>query len=409
MTHGSWIVLAEAPFIPAMGGGEREHLGFVQSVVAEGRLGALVIPADEDPERYGRADDITAIRELCGEAPVFMTSRSRSARAALGLRPYVHQSRPFSTLQAREVLAAVPDATAIVSFSYKTAHMAKLLHSLSGLPVLVRMHNLEGRYFQSIASSTHGKGKIPAWVEAMRIAVDERLLERSPWVSGIADISRADAELRSTRASRPVRYVPTFALGPGREPSHTLDGSKEDLSVLFLGALDVRTNVDACEWFAKEVWPRVLNQAPNAVWKVVGRAPSQDIVSLAARTPRLELHADVPDPAVYYASATVAVNPAISGSGVNIKLVEYLAAGTPVVSTTLGSQGLSLEAGHDLIVVDSAADFAEQVLTLLQNPEAALNLGEQGRQTAQEMLDVRRSLGLMTEMLRAWVDSPQPG
>ncbi|MBK8448445.1 MAG: hypothetical protein IPL41_17645 [Micropruina sp.] len=66
-----WIVVAGAPFMPAQDGGEREHLGFVESLVDAGWLAGLVVPTDADPAKLGRTDDLDLIRELIAPAPLF--------------------------------------------------------------------------------------------------------------------------------------------------------------------------------------------------------------------------------------------------------------------------------------------------------------------------------------------------
>jgi glycosyltransferase involved in cell wall biosynthesis len=112
-----------------------------------------------------------------------------------------------------------------------------------------------------------------------------------------------------------------------------------------------------------------------------------------------ELHADVPDPTVLLRQAHVAVNPAVSGSGVNIKLVDYLAAGVPVVSTRRGMTGLGLSAGRDLMVADEPKAFGAAVLSLIADLSAAERLGSTGRQTALSILDVDASLRRMGTLL----------
>src|SRR6188508_572189 len=93
-----WIVVADSPFIPAQGGGEREHLGFLEAAIAADLVAALVVPVDTDPVGVGRADDLAAIRDLVAPAPVITVPRVRSPlRAGLSLRrPYVVGSRPAS-------------------------------------------------------------------------------------------------------------------------------------------------------------------------------------------------------------------------------------------------------------------------------------------------------------------------
>ncbi len=101
----------------------------------------------------------------------------------------------------------------------------------------------------------------------------------------------------------------------------------------------------------------------------------------------------------------VAVNPTVSGSGVNIKLVEYLSVGLPVVSTSKGQAGVGLTPGVDLRVADDPANFAEQVNHLLASPGDAERLGASGLATATRILDVRASLATMADLM----DRPPAG
>lgn len=397
----SYIVVAEAPFIPTMGGGEREHLGFVQTLVRRGELAALVIPTDADPARAGRADDLAAIRTLVHPAPVFETQRSRSALAALHATPYVHRSRPFSVQEARMIWNATPAATGIIGFSYKVAHIARTLSELSGLPAVIRMHNQEGKYFRAIADSSHGPAKALALLESVRIKHDEQRLEKAEWHRGLADISRRDAEDRARRTTRPVAYVPTFALGPQHERMPIVRHPAVDHPVLlFLGALDVRTNIDAVTWFAGEAWDQVRQSHPEAVWHIVGRDPLPEVQALANPSRGIEVYANAPDPNEHYATASVAINPAVSGSGVNIKLVEYLAAGVPVVSTTKGMDGLDLHAGTDLLVADAPTQFADRVVDLLSSADLSREISLAGQSKAYQILDVDTSAKMLFGMLR---------
>ena len=395
-----WIVVADSPFIPTHGGGEREHLGFVEAAVEAGLVAALVVPTDTDPVAVGRSDDLDAIRELVAPAPVIEAPRARSLRHGLNVRlPYVVASRPVPADLALRVSAAAPDADAVVVFSYKSHEIGRVLAEELGLPAVLRQHNLEGAYHRALAAAATFPKSLVYRLEAERIDADEKRLESSDWLSGIADISAADAELRSRRSRVPVAYVPPFALGcmkPDGQPTWSPHDSR---TVVFLGALDVSTNHDALAWFAREVWPAVCSAVPEARWSVIGRRPSEAVRELVAATPGAELHADVPDPSVHLRAAALAVNPAVSGSGVNIKLVEYLAAGVPVVSSTRGTAGLLLDPGTDLLVADAPGRFAESVIALLNEPVTAREIGARGRRTAFDLMDTTASLDTMSRLL----------
>jgi glycosyltransferase involved in cell wall biosynthesis len=138
---------------------------------------------------------------------------------------------------------------------------------------------------------------------------------------------------------------------------------------------------------------------PGAMMQVVGRGPTRAVRALVDRTTDAELHADVLDPKEYVRRASVAVNPAVSGSGVNIKLVEYLSVGVPVVSTSRGMAGIDLRVGEDLLVAYAPADFADHIVRLLTSDETAHQLAAAGHEKAMRILDVRTSLATMASAL----------
>ena len=113
------------------------------------------------------------------------------------------------------------------------------------------------------------------------------------------------------------------------------------------------------------------------------------------------------EPATFLAAADVSINPAVSGSGVNIKLVEYLAAGAPVVSTTRGSAGLELTPGRDLLVADTPVEFAGAVGDLLTGRRDGSELGAAGQASARQILDTRASLGRLLAMLERPSSQPE--
>lgn len=395
-----WLVVAGAPFMPAQDGGEREHLGFVESLVDAGWLAGLVVPTDADPESLGRDDDLEAIRALIAPAPLFVTPRRRSALAAVRVnKPYVVASRPAPSDLVARVGMQAPDVNGVVVFAIKSVDIGRALATGLGVPAVLRQHNLEGPYHRALAGSLRPPKSWAVNIEAARIDREDDRLEHSDWLNGIADISATDAATRSPRSAVPVRHVPTFALGPASSATGHVWRRPAEPVLVFVGALHVGTNHDAIEWFADRVWPLVRAAHPAARWQIVGRSPVARVHDLVARTPGAELHPDVADPRDYLARASVAINPTVSGSGVNIKLVEYLSVGVPVVSTTKGQAGLGVTPGIDLRVADDPVAFADEVGHLLTSAEDARRVGAAGLATATRILDVRASLETMAQLM----------
>jgi glycosyltransferase involved in cell wall biosynthesis len=112
---------------------------------------------------------------------------------------------------------------------------------------------------------------------------------------------------------------------------------------------------------------------------VAGRDPGSELERLARETPRLRLLGFVPDLAPLYARAGVFVNPMRGGGGTRLKVLEAMAAGKAVVSTAIGAEGLALTPGRDVVVADTAAEFADAVRALLADHGRAERLGQAAR------------------------------
>lgn len=407
-----WVLVAESPFVPSHGGGEQEHLGFVRAAIRAGVLAAAVVPV-------GAGFQDEPLRRELGGVPLVTTPRRTSAlRLIHPAAPYVVASRPAPAWLPDRVAAAAPDATGVVAFSYKAYRIGHQLASRLGLPVVLRQHNREAEYHRSLSQGARGPRCLVLRWEAWRIDRDDRRLARAPWLAGTADISAADASWRRALGGRPVVHVPPFAAAlradavedtEDVEDTGTADGAQRPAetgpvpgtegSVVFVGALDVVTNTAALDWFLSTVWEPLRAERPNLWLDVVGRSPAPALVRRLSGTPGVRLHADVPNLNPYLRSASVAVNPAVSGSGVNIKLVDYLAAGLPVVSTSLATAGLDLRPGVDLEVCDLPDTFRAALERLLDDPRIASAMGSTGRARVHRLLDVRAGLEQIAALL----------
>jgi glycosyltransferase involved in cell wall biosynthesis len=158
-------------------------------------------------------------------------------------------------------------------------------------------------------------------------------------------------------------------------------------TLVFSGTLDFRPNVDAVTWFVREVLPRVRAREPDARLLVVGKRPAPALRRLADEGALL-LTGEVSDVRPYLTGAAVYVVPMRIGGGVRLKLLEALALELPVVSTSMGAEGLAgLRAGEHCLMADDATDFAEATLRLLGDPALGRRLGAAGRVLACQRYD----------------------
>ncbi len=157
--------------------------------------------------------------------------------------------------------------------------------------------------------------------------------------------------------------------------------------LLFLGSLDWRPNLDGVYLLLERVFPAVRAAEPSARLCLVGRNPPEALRRLAAGMPGVELHGSVPDVRPYLADCGLLVVPLRIGGGSRLKILEALASGTPVVSTRIGAEGLHLEAGQDLTIVEDIDDLTRALVAGIRQPEDLLAQAERGREKVLEHYD----------------------
>jgi sugar transferase (PEP-CTERM/EpsH1 system associated) len=158
-------------------------------------------------------------------------------------------------------------------------------------------------------------------------------------------------------------------------------------TLVFTGTLDFRPNVDAVRWLADAILPRLRRRYPDLRCWIVGKRPAPALLAAVRRCPTLQLVGAVADVRPYLAAAHVYVVPLRMGSGTRLKVLEAMAAGVPLVSTTLGLEGIAARPGEHALVADQAAAFAEAVARLLASPNLRQQLAARARALVETQYD----------------------
>ncbi|MEQ1949683.1 MAG: glycosyltransferase [Bryobacteraceae bacterium] len=140
--------------------------------------------------------------------------------------------------------------------------------------------------------------------------------------------------------------------------------------LVFVGSMDWLPNIDGVQWFMAEVLPLIWASRPETTVAVVGRKPSSKMLALAEGERRIQVTGTVPDVRPWLHGSTVSIVPLRIGGGTRIKIYEAMAARVPVVSTTIGAEGLDCANGVNIRLADSPADFAAACVALLQDAGA---------------------------------------
>jgi glycosyltransferase involved in cell wall biosynthesis len=160
--------------------------------------------------------------------------------------------------------------------------------------------------------------------------------------------------------------------------------------ILHIGTMYWPPNVDGILWFIQQVYPQIRAKRPQTIFDVVGARPPQEIMDLSGNGTGVNVTGYVPDPTPYRQQAGLMVVPLRAGGGMRVKILEALAQGLPIVSTTLGCEGIAVTHGQNILIADTPHEFAQAVLRLLDNPQFAAELGCNGRRLAEQLYDYRQ-------------------
>ena len=164
--------------------------------------------------------------------------------------------------------------------------------------------------------------------------------------------------------------------------THAVDDSSPQ-RLLFVGNLEHRPNAEGLAVFLETAWPTLQSRFPELELHVVGPAPADEPLQLRA-SHRVTFHGYVDDVRPHLAAAAAAIVPIVTGGGTRLKVLEALAAGTPVVSTKLGVEGLAIRDRQEALLTDSIAEFPDAVGALLAQPERRSALSAAGRRLVEE-------------------------
>ena len=159
--------------------------------------------------------------------------------------------------------------------------------------------------------------------------------------------------------------------------------------MVFVGSMDYHANIDGAISFAREVWPRLRERQPELVFTIVGRDPAPEVREFA-RVPGIEVTGTVADVRPFYREAIAAVVPLNVGGGSRLKILEAMAAGIPVVSTTLGAEGLAVKPGENILIADTNDQLVEAIINVVENESQRQQLKTAGRALISDRYDWSR-------------------
>lgn len=237
--------------------------------------------------------------------------------------------------------------------------------------IILRSHNLEHVIQHRLALGERNFLKRP-YRQFLAKQLERYEMDVLHKVDGVAAISPADADHFTAHGTdTPVVTIPF-----GIDPSSYAVVTPEEVPVNFfhLGSMDWEPNEEGIRWLLKEVWPEVVAQRPDATLHLAGNKMPADL--LALEMPGVHVQGRVEDAVSYMQQHLVMVVPLFSAGGMRVKIVEGMAMGRAVLSTTIGAEGIRCTDGTDILLADTADAFIQRMIELVDHPSRVRAIGE---------------------------------
>jgi glycosyltransferase involved in cell wall biosynthesis len=243
------------------------------------------------------------------------------------------------------------------------------------VPVVLFEHNVEYLIWKRLSAVEHSP-----WRRAL-LEIEWRKLraqEARACLQSHTTIAVSEDDRRRLEEIAPGSRVTSVPTGVDTDYFNPAGYPITPNRLVFSGSMDWHPNEDAVIYFVDAILPRIRAEIPDVSFSIVGRNPGVRVRELA-RHAGVEVTGTVDDVRPHIAAGSVYVVPLRAGSGTRLKIFEALAMARPVVSTTVGAEGLALEAGRQFVAADDPGEFADAVVALLRDPERRLALGDAGR------------------------------
>jgi glycosyltransferase involved in cell wall biosynthesis len=199
-------------------------------------------------------------------------------------------------------------------------------------------------------------------------------------------VSKGDKAALEEAAGRPLN-ITVIPITVDTDEVRVVQREAEPNHILHIGTMYWPPNIDAVRWFVDQIYPLIRQQRPDVEFDVVGARPPAELLALNDAGLGINVSGYVEDPTSYQRRAAVMVVPLLAGGGMRVKILNALAEGIPIVSTTLGHEGIEVTPGRDILVGDTPEAFAAEVLRVLNDPDLGGQLTANGRKLVQQMYD----------------------
>lgn len=260
-----------------------------------------------------------------------------------------------------------------------------LIRQHSNAKIVIRAHNLEHQIWERhLDSEKNLLKKYYLQLQNKRL----RHFELEAFAKADAIVTITDEDKKNILSLAPQQAVYTCLTGINLGEYRAVPHAALPGTLFHFASMDWMPNEEAVSWLLEEVWPQVVAKLPSAKLILAGKSMPEKFLRL--NSANLNVTERVSSSSEFYSTYDIMLVPLWSGSGLRIKLVEGLAYGKAIITTSIGAEGIAYTNHKDLIVADNAAAFTEAIVSLLNDPSKKQALQAQARQLAEQCFDYKR-------------------
>lgn len=355
----------------------------------------LTVCTDKHPIDYSKLPD--SYKQSTQIESVYINTKIRPTAAAKALlcgESYHVKRYESAAFEGKivEVLKQGDFDVVHVESVFLTPYVETIRRYCSG-KVVLRAHNVEHKIWQQLAKGERNMFK--RWY-LKHLALSLEVYERDHVndYDGVICITDQDAEtFRSIGCRKPIISVP-FAI----EPQEAHIKNSEPYSLFHIGSMDWKPNIEAIDWFLKDVWPMVHKELPQVKLYLAGRHMQKRLQQL--RIEGVQVVGEVENAVEFMKGKQINVVPLLSASGIRVKILEAMSIGKVVIATSVASRGIRYSDGENILIANSPAEFVKQIKRCIEDECLMQKIGGNARSLVKEVYDESNQAAKMIEFYK---------
>ncbi|MDX9891505.1 MAG: glycosyltransferase family 4 protein [Bacteroidales bacterium] len=257
---------------------------------------------------------------------------------------------------------------------FMTPYM-ETIRTYSNAKIIVRLHNIEHKIWERLVSNEKNilKKGVLKWLAFSLKKYELSVLQK---IDGFMAISSVDYNFFINNTQVNGKVIPFGIEIDHYEPDEDYLPSKTP-ELFHIGSMNWLPNKEGIEWFLDQVWPKIIDAFPTITFTIAGRSIPEKFYQL--KTDAFHIAGEVEDAKQFMLSKDIMIVPLLSGSGIRIKIIEGMALGKTIITTSIGAEGLDISDGVNILLANTPEEFLEKVTLCVNSPEICKIIGENAR------------------------------